>query len=42
MDALFGVSKSHPLFTAIKLGRAKTLFNITPIVFVRKKKVIYT
>ncbi len=35
--------KSRPPFTAIiKLGRARTYFYITPIVFVIKKKVIYT
>ncbi len=43
MDAHFWDSKSRPLITAIvKLGRARTFFYITPIVFVWKKKVIYT
>ncbi len=42
MDAQFWTSKSQPPFTAIiKLGRARTFFNVTPTVFVWKKKVIY-
>ncbi len=40
MDALFG---AQTLFTAMtKMGRAKILFNITPTVFARKKKGMYT
>ncbi len=49
MDALYWTSNeleiywSQQPFTAIiKLGRARTFLNITPIVFVWKKKVIYT
>jgi len=43
MHALFEVSKTQTLFIAItKLGRARIQFNITPIVFGWKKKVINT
>ncbi len=43
MDALFWASKSRPPFTAIiKLGRVRAFFNTIMMVFVWKKKVIYT
>ncbi len=44
--ALFNVfwtfEEKHPPTAIITLGRARTIFNITPIGFVWKKKVIYT
>ncbi len=34
--------KKHPLTPIQTLGRARIIFNITPIGFIWKKKVIYT
>ncbi len=43
MDALSWASKCHhPLTAIMKLGRARTFFNITPIVLIWNKKVIYS
>jgi len=42
MNALFGASKTQYITNITKLGRARILINITPIVFGSKKKVIYT
>ncbi len=36
------VDKKHPINPIVRLGGARTIFNITPIGFVWKKKVIYT
>ncbi len=41
-DVFWTVEQKHPPTAMIKLGRARTIFNITLIGFVWKKKVIYT
>ncbi len=41
-DILWTVEKKHPPTAMITLGRNGTIFNITPIGFVWKKKVLYT
>ncbi len=35
------VDKKHPLTPIVRLGGARTIFNITPIGILWKKKVIY-
>ncbi len=41
-DVLWTVQQKHPPTAMMMLGMARTIFNITPIGFVWKKKVIYT
>ncbi len=42
MDGFFlGFKSQHPFTAMIKLGRDRTFFNITPIVFIWKQKVLY-
>ncbi len=39
---VFWTEQQTPAYTIVRLGGARTIFNITPIGFVWKKKVIYT
>ncbi len=41
-DVFWTVEQKNPLTAMITLRKARTIFNITPIGFVWKKKVIYT
>ncbi len=41
-DVFWTVEQKHPPTAMITLGRARTIFNVTPIGFIRKKKDIYT
>ncbi len=41
-DVFWTVEQKHPPTAMITLGIARTIFNITPIGFVWKKKVMYT
>ncbi len=41
-DYFWTVEQKHPPTPIITLGRARNIFNVPPIGFVWKKKVIYT
>ncbi len=41
-DYFWTIEQKHPPTAILKLGRARIIFNISPIGFVWKKKVIYT
>ncbi len=42
LNVFWTVQQKHPPTAMMTLGIARTIFNITPIGFVRKKKVIFT
>ncbi len=41
-DVLWTVEQKHPPTAMIELRRARTIFYLTPIGFIWKKKVVYT